>query len=44
LRPLNGQESRTAETTEAEFHVLGVQMRGYHGFGVSLQEPRVGCV
>ena len=39
---LNGQESPTIETTEADFNVLGVQMRGYHDFGVALQEPRGG--
>ena len=39
---LNGQESPTIETAEADFQVLGVQMRGYHDFGVALQEPRGG--
>ncbi|MCK6485455.1 MAG: hypothetical protein L6R00_15110 [Phycisphaerae bacterium] len=39
---LNGQESPTIETAEADFHVLGIQMRGYHDFGVALQEPRGG--
>ena len=39
---LNGQESPTIETAEADFHVLGIQMRGYHDFGVNLQEPRGG--
>ena len=37
---LNGQESPTIETAEADFNVLGIQMRGYHDFGVALQEPR----
>jgi hypothetical protein len=37
---LNGQESPTIETAEADFNVLGVQMRGFHDFGVSLQDPR----
>ncbi|MBA3707368.1 MAG: hypothetical protein H0W83_00945 [Planctomycetes bacterium] len=37
---LNGQESPVIETAEADFSVLGVQMRGYHDFGCSLQEPR----
>jgi hypothetical protein len=32
---LNGQESPTIETAEADFNVLGVQMRGYHDFGVA---------
>ncbi len=39
---LNGQESPTIETADADFNVLGVQMRGYHDFGVNLQEPRGG--
>ncbi len=39
---LNGQESPTIETAEADFNVLGVQMRGYHDFGVNLQDPRGG--
>lgn len=39
---LNGQESPTIETAEADFNKLGVQMRGYHDFGVNLQDPRGG--
>lgn len=39
---LNGQESPTIETAEADFHVLGVQMRGYHDFGCAMQDPRGG--
>jgi hypothetical protein len=39
---LNGQESPTIETAEADFSVLGIQMRGYHDFGVALQDPRGG--
>ena len=39
---LNGQESPVIETAEADFNVLGVQMRGYHDFGVALQDPRGG--
>jgi hypothetical protein len=39
---LNGQESPTIETAEADFNVLGVQMRGYHDFGVALQDSRGG--
>lgn len=39
---LNGQESPMIETAEVDFQVLGVQMRGYHDFGVALQEPRGG--
>ncbi|MBU0639071.1 MAG: hypothetical protein KKB50_09420, partial [Planctomycetes bacterium] len=41
---LNGQESPTIETADADFNVLGIQMRGYHDFGVALQEPSVGRV
>jgi hypothetical protein len=37
---LNGQESPTIETAEADFNVLGIQMRGYHDFGVALQDAR----
>ncbi|MCL4196226.1 MAG: hypothetical protein KJZ69_01925 [Phycisphaerales bacterium] len=39
---LNGQESPTIETAEADFNVLGIQMRGYHDFGCALQDPRGG--
>ena len=39
---LNGQESPTIETAEADFNVLGVKMRGYHDFGCALQDPRGG--
>ena len=39
---LNGQESPTIETAEADFNMLGVKMRGYHDFGVALQDPRGG--
>jgi len=39
---LNGQESPVIETAEADFNVLGVRMRGYHDFGVALQDPRGG--
>ncbi len=39
---LNGQESPVIETAEADFNVLGVRMRGFHDFGVSLQDPRGG--
>ena len=37
---LNGQEAPTIETATADFNILGVQMRGYHDFGVALQDPR----
>jgi hypothetical protein len=39
---LNGQEAPTIETAEADFSVLGVQMRGYHDFGCALQDARGG--
>lgn len=39
---LNGRQAPAIETTDADFNTLGVQMRGYHDFGVSLQEPRAG--
>lgn len=39
---LNGRDTPTVETADADFNVLGVQMRGYHDFGVSLQEYRGG--
>jgi len=39
---LNGQESPTIETAEADFNRLGVQMRGYHDFGCALQDPKGG--
>jgi len=39
---LNGQESPTIETAEADFSVLGIQMRGYHDVGCHLQDPRGG--
>ncbi|MFW6106983.1 MAG: hypothetical protein ACOC8H_02375, partial [bacterium] len=35
---LNGQESPTIETADADFNVLGVRMGGYHDFGVALQD------
>jgi hypothetical protein len=37
---LNGQESPTIESAEADFDVLGVQFRGYHDFGASMSEYR----
>jgi hypothetical protein len=39
---LNGQEAPTIETAEADFNLLGIQMRGYHDFGVALQDFRAG--
>jgi len=37
---LNGVETPTVESADADFNTLGIQMRGYHDFGVSKQEPR----
>jgi len=35
---LNGQQQPTVESADADFNNLGIQMRGYHDFGVALQE------
>ena len=37
---LNGQRQPTVEQAEADFDVLGIQVRGYYDFGVSKGEPR----
>lgn len=37
---LNGREMPVVETAEADFDTLGIQMRGYHDFGVAIQEYR----
>ena len=37
---LNGQESPTVETADADFQQLGIVMRGYHDFGCKKQEYR----
>lgn len=39
---LNGQQRPTVENADADFNMLGIQMRGYHDFGCALQEPRGG--
>ncbi len=39
---LNGRASPVVETAEADFGTLGIQMRGYHDFGVSMHEYRGG--
>jgi hypothetical protein len=39
---LNGNEQPTVETADADFNTLGIQMRGYHDFGVAKQEYRGG--
>jgi phage major head subunit gpT-like protein len=37
---LNGQQSPTIESADADFNTLGIQFRGYHDFGVSMSEYR----
>lgn len=39
---LDGVESPTVETSDADFNVLGIQMRGVHDFGISKQSYRGG--
>lgn len=39
---LNGSETPVIESAEADFSMLGVQMRGYYDFGVALQDFRGG--
>jgi len=39
---LNGVQSPTIESADADFNTLGVQMRGYHDFGVAFAEYRAG--
>lgn len=39
---LDGKEMPTIEEAEADFDTLGVQMRGFHDFGVAMQEYRAG--
>lgn len=39
---LYGVESPTVESADADFNVLGIQMRGYHDFGVSDADVRYG--
>lgn len=39
---LNGVQNPTVESADADFATLGIQMRGYHDFGVRKQEPRAG--
>lgn len=42
IAALNGRVEPTVDTADAEFNVLGVQMRGYSDIGVSDQEYRGG--
>jgi hypothetical protein len=37
---LGGQEQPTIEQADADFSVLGIQMRGFHDFGTRKQDPR----
>jgi len=39
---LNGKQVPTVESADADFNTLGIQLRGYHDFGVALQEFRGG--
>ena len=39
---LNGTETPTVESADADFNTLGVQMRAYHDFGVTKQDFRFG--
>lgn len=39
---LDGKEAPTIESADADFNTLGIQLRGFHDFGVALQEYRAG--
>jgi len=39
---LNGRQAPVIESSDADFDVLGIKIRGYHDFGVSKQEYRGG--
>lgn len=39
---LNGQQSPTIESADADFNTLGIQLRGYHDWGVAMTEWRAG--
>ena len=39
---LNGRETPIVESADADFDTLGIQVRGYHDFGVAKQEFRGG--
>ena len=41
---LFGRDIPLVETAMADFDTLGIQMRGYYDFGVSLQEYRAGVM
>lgn len=40
---LNGQETPIVEQAEAQFNVLGIEMRGYHDWAVGKANPRGGA-
>jgi hypothetical protein len=37
---LNGQETPTVQTAQANFNQLGIDVRGFHDYGVAMQNPR----
>ena len=39
----DGKETPTVEQADANFATLGIEMRGYHDFGVAKQDYRGGC-
>lgn len=39
---LDGQEVPTVETADVDFNRLGIQIRGYHDFGVNKQDQKAG--
>ena len=39
---LNGVQTPTVESADADFDMLGIQFRGYHDFGVDLAEYLAG--
>jgi hypothetical protein len=41
---LNGVEVPTVEQAQADFNLLGIQMRGFHDFGVEKQDGRGGIM
>jgi hypothetical protein len=41
---LNGQQTPTVESADADFNTLGVQFRGYHDFGVDLGDGYLNAV
>lgn len=37
---LNGQQTPTIESAQTDFNTLGMQWRGYHDFGVGMEDPK----